>query len=226
MTLITDLFAKAPFQPFTEHIVHTADCFEKIPDFFAAIAENKWEELEKIAKKIYKSEHEADKIKREILRNLPKEFIFGLPMHHLMDLIHHQDQIANAVEDLVGFLAIRHTRLPKFLMNNLDKLITSIVETCRQYQTAIKESDKLVKTSFANTATESVLATIEKVEQLEWESDKNQNKFLKNLFKHESSLKSLDAIFWLRIAKELGGIANAAEAAARAYRLIILTCKN
>jgi predicted phosphate transport protein (TIGR00153 family) len=64
-------FCQVPIKPLQKHIVKVHVCCEQLIPFFDAVAEDRWEDAEKIRQQIAQLEKEADILKREIRLKLP-----------------------------------------------------------------------------------------------------------------------------------------------------------
>ena len=74
VSLIKDLFRESPFEPLRFHMKTVMECVSLVRPMFEALRHGQYDELQTIAKKIYKVEHEADIIKDDIRSTIPKRF--------------------------------------------------------------------------------------------------------------------------------------------------------
>ena len=68
---------------------------------------------------------------------------------------------------------------------------------------------------------EDILVKINAISQLEWEADKAQFGMLRIMFEMEDDLKPIDIIWWSKILREVGDLANYSEKTADRIRLLL-----
>ena len=109
---ILGLFAKSPIKPLQKHIVKVHQCSQQLVPFFDAVAEDRWEDAEKIRQQIAQLEKEADILKREIRLKLPRGLFLPVARTDLLELLTQQDKIANRAKDISGRMLGRKMEFP------------------------------------------------------------------------------------------------------------------
>ena len=69
MTIISKLFGKSPFEPLYQHMLKVKECVDLVKPLMESFINGEQDKVEKYAKQIFKAEHKADLVKKEI-RNL------------------------------------------------------------------------------------------------------------------------------------------------------------
>ncbi len=107
MSIISKLFGKSPFEPLYQHMCKVKKCVDLIQPLMQAFVDEDFKEVTKITRQIFKAEHEADLMKKEIRITLPKGIFLPVARGDILRFLKEQDHIADATEDLAGLLAMR-----------------------------------------------------------------------------------------------------------------------
>jgi len=211
MSILSKLFGKSPFEPLYQHMLKVKVCVDLVGPLIEALISGNREELENIAEKIFKAEHEADLVKKEIRNNLPKGIL--LPVHRgdILNFLREQDKIADSAEDLAVLVTMRKMTVPEELKECLKNLVARVLKTCETAMIVSSEIKILAETSFGGVEAHKVMELIEQLKMEEWEADKVQMKLAKKMFSIEGKLDSISVMMWMQIFREIGALANHAE---------------
>lgn len=211
MSIISKLFGKSPFEPLYQHMCKVKQCVDLIPPLMHAFIEEDFDKITKITKRIFKAEHEADLMKKEIRINLPKGILLPVARGDILRFLKEQDNIADASEDLAGLLAMRRMKVPTELKKELQHLVDEVLEAFDLTMKVSSEIKLLAETSFGGVEAQKVMEMIEKIKVKEWEADKAQMKAAQKMFSIEDQLDPVSVMMWMQIFRELGNLANHAE---------------
>ena len=211
MSIIKDLFRESPFEPLRFHMKSVMECVAFVRPMFEAVRDLKHEELQKLAKSIFKVEHQADMIKDEIRQTIPKRFFLPVYRGDLLSYVKLQDDMADSVEDIAVLLTIKKLTLPAVLVDPTFEYVAKVEETCRQTHTISEHTPSLLEGDMAGAEAERALTLIAEVEKREWEADRLQYVLSQKLFALEDEMKATDILLWFRVFGELGQLANFAE---------------
>ncbi len=223
MTLIDRLFRKSPFGPIMEHAKKVHECVDLINPLLKAWLREDWDEIDRLGNDISRKEHEADKIKISIRNSLPKSLFYPVPRGDLLRILHNQDNIADAVEDLSVVLTLRKTLLPKGLIKDFEDFVAQVIETCLMLFSANEKLELLLEASFTGPPTEKVLKIADEIGTLEWKCDNKSRELVKNLIALEDQLDPLAIIFTMKIIEVIGNISNYAENCGDNLRHLIIS---
>ena len=123
-------FEKAPFVPLGEHMTKAKECVALVVPMFEAVRDGDYDGLETLAKKIFKLEHEADEIKDDIRRQIPRTFYLPIYRGDLLAYLKLQDDIADSVEDIAVCLTIKNLPLPAVLEELTFEYVRRVMQTC------------------------------------------------------------------------------------------------
>ena len=211
MSILTKVFGKSPFEPLYQHMLKVNECVTLVKPLMEALLADDQDEVETIAKKIFKAEHDADMVKKEIRNNLPKGIFLPVNRGDMLNYLREQDKIADSAEDLAVLITLRKMRVPEELRENLKILVEKVLVTCETAMKVSSEIKLLAETSFGGAEAEKVMETIEELKLDEFEADKAQMKLAKKMFSIEATLDPVSIMMWMNVFKELGALANHAE---------------
>lgn len=205
------VFAKSPLKPIEQHIVTVTRCSNLLIPFFEATFSDDWSVAEKIQKEISSVEEEADKIKRELRMSLPGGIFMPMERQDLLDLLKHQDQIANKAKDVSGLVFGRHMLVPQAIQDEFMVYLKRCIDATVQASKAINELDELLETGFRGREVNLVENMVNELDMIEDDTDKLQVKLRSKLHALEPELPPVDVMFLYKIIEGIGGLADVAE---------------
>ena len=221
MSIISKLFGKSPFEPLYQHMVKVKECVDLVRPLMDALLQGETKKVKEIAKKIFKAEHYADMVKKDIRSHLPKSIFLPVARGDLLRFLKEQDNIADSAEDLAVMLTLRKTTVPEEMKEDLKDFVNKVLETYEMAMIVSSEIKVLAETSFGGAEAHKVTELIEQVKVKEWEADKAQMNTAKKLFSIEEKLDPVSVVMWMNILKELGTLANHAENAGDQMRVML-----
>ena len=123
MSIISKLFGKSPFEPLYQHMVKVKECVDLVRPLMDAVLQGEAKKIKEIAKKIFKAEHDADMVKKDIRSHLPKSIFLPVARGDLLRFLKEQDNIADSAEDLEVLLTLRKTTVPEELKEAITTFI-------------------------------------------------------------------------------------------------------
>jgi len=221
MSILTKVFGKSPFEPLYQHMLKVNECVNLVKPLMEALLADDQEQVEAIARKIFKAEHDSDIVKKEIRNNLPKGIFLPVNRGDMLNYLREQDKIADSAEDLAVLVTLRNMRVPEELQENLRILVEKVLITCETAMKISSEIKLLAETSFGGAEAEKVMDSIEELKLDEFEADKAQMKLAKKMFSIEAKLDPVSIMMWMHIFKELGALANHAENLGDNHRMML-----
>ena len=186
-----------------------------------AFLKGEQEKVKDVARKIFKAEHDADMVKKEIRSRLPKSILLPVARGDILRFLKEQDNIADSAEDLAALLILRKTTVPEELKEKIKNFVDKVLETYEVAMTVSSEIKLLAETSFGGEEAHKVMDLIEQLKLKEWEADKAQMKVARKMFSIEKKLDPVSVMMWMHIFRELGTLANHAENAGDQMRLML-----
>lgn len=221
MSIISKLLGKSPFEPLYQHMLKVKACVDLVRPLMDAFLKGEEEKVKDVAKKIFKAEHDADIVKKDIRSNLPKSIFLPVARGDILRFLKEQDHIADSAEDLAALLILRKTTVPEELKAELKNFVDKVLETYEVAMTVSSEIKLLAETSFGGEEAHKVMELIESLKLKEWEADKAQMTAAKKMFSIEKKLDPVSVMMWMHIFSELGTLANHAENAGDQMRLML-----
>ncbi|MBT5293088.1 MAG: TIGR00153 family protein [Cellvibrionales bacterium] len=217
----SNLFGQSPIRPIQTHMARVHECAEQLIPFIEASLQDDWATAKQIRSNISKLEGKADKIKKDLRLNLPKNLLMPVHRSDMLDLIGRQDKIANCTKDISGIMMGRKMVIPEAMAEIILEYAETAVATSAQALKAINEMDELLSTGFRGRELVLVEGLIEELDDLENKNDKLQIAVRAKLFKLESKLSPIDVMFLYRIIDGIGELADRAQKVGSRMQLLI-----
>lgn len=218
---LSRLFGPNPFSLLKSHMRVVLRSVEELPSLFQAVLDERQDDVETIQRRIFEIEAEADGIKKEVRRHLPRTILLPVNRADLIELLVMQDKIANVAQDVAGLVVERRMVVPDCLRDHLMPFVQDCVEVCRYAATIIEELDELLETGFSGPEAHTVADMIDQLNRLEHASDESGMAISRALFQHEDHIKPVSVIFWHRLIEWIGDTADSAEAVGERLQLMI-----
>ena len=217
----SNLFGQSPIRPIQTHMARVHECAEQLIPFIESSLQDDWATAKQIRSTISKLETKADKIKKDLRLNLPKNLLMPVHRSDMLDLIGRQDKIANCTKDISGIMMGRKMVIPESMAEIVLEYAETAVATSAQALKAINEMDELLSTGFRGRELILVEGLIEELDDLENKNDKLQIAVRAKLFKLESKLSPIDVMFLYRIIDGIGELADRAQKVGSRMQLLI-----
>ena len=146
MRALMALFGKSPFKPLQAHMEKVRECVERIRPLFDALLAGNRDEVEKLVNEICRLESEADAIKNDIRGHLPKSIFLPIDRRDLLEILDHQDSIADISQDIAVLLTLRDLQFHPDLKEPLDNLLKEVTTVCQLAADITREFDELLET--------------------------------------------------------------------------------
>jgi predicted phosphate transport protein (TIGR00153 family) len=217
---LSDIISTSPLALVEQHVKLCAKCVAKLADYFEAAQADKWTKAEQIHAEIVRLESEADELKLEVRRNLPRRFWTSMSRVDLLELIRMQDKMANDTQDATGLSLGRELAFPAALEKGLRKYIKTVIESADAAVEVILAMRELSQSAFGARQARNIMNKAILVEKLERKTDKAQARLRARLRSHEEKLSPVDAIFLYQLLAQIGLIADRAEKVAHRAQII------
>ncbi|MDK2594949.1 TIGR00153 family protein [Pseudoalteromonas obscura] len=205
------VFAKSPIKPIEEHIKIVHQASESLIPFFEHVFKGEWTEADALRVNIRNLEREADALKREVRLQLPRGLFMPVERTDLLELITHQDKIANKAKDIAGRVVGREMEIPESIQNDFVAYLSRCVDATKQASKAINELDELLETGFRGREVVLVEKMLSELDAIEQDTDDMQIKIRQELRQVEAELNPVDVMFLYKIIEWVGELADIAE---------------
>ena len=218
---IFKVFGRSPIKPLQKHMRKALETAEKLPEFFTATTNADWEKAASIQQTIASLENDADQIKQDIRSHLPKKLFLPVPREDVLEILTVQDKLPNRVKDIAGLVVGRRMQIPTAILECFNTLVARSIECTRQAHVATSEIDELLETGFCDNEIDFIENVINKVCEIEHETDNLQIDVRAQLFHIENELSPIDVMFLYKVIEWTGDIADKAEQIAERLQLLI-----
>jgi len=218
---VFSMFGTSPVRPLQQHMSKVILCANELLPFFEAVLADDWEQAKKRQQTIALLENDADDLKHELRMNLPSGLMMAMSRRDLLEVLSMQDKVANKSKDIAGLILGRKMQFPKEVGECLQQLIKRSVDAVTQAQTTINELDELVETGFRGREVELVEAMVNKLDDIESESDKIEVKVRGMVFKIENDLPPINVMFIYQVIDWAGELADLAQRVGSRFELML-----
>ena len=211
MSTIGKLFGRSPFGRVQEHMAQVATCIAKMSEAIAALAEDRYSDLDQIAADVSHLEHQADQIKDDIRNRLLKRIFMPIDRAEVLEIVSLQDALADTAEDLCVVLTIKRISIPDDIRDDFGEFCNLNVKAFETVATIIDQLDELIESGFGGAEGELVRSLARQVAYTEHQADLVQIRLLKKLYAHDQDMTAGEFHLWMRLTRILGSISNLSE---------------
>jgi predicted phosphate transport protein (TIGR00153 family) len=220
MPFISSLIGRSPIRPMQQHMEAAVACAREVLPLAEAMAAGDTAAIHERRAEISRLEHEADQIKNEIRSNLPRRFFMAVSRRDMLEILDHQDSIADRAQDIAELAEIRSMTIPDPMREPMLDLVRQVIATCEQAEQVVNRLDELVETGFGEREVARVEEMISGVNRAESETDAVAERCLRTLFAIEDEL-GVSTLFWYRIVQWIAQMADYAERVGNRLRLLL-----
>jgi predicted phosphate transport protein (TIGR00153 family) len=205
------VFAKSPLKPLEDHINIVHKCSQGLLPFFEAVYAQDWKTAQKQQKAISMLEKKADEIKRDLRTSLPGGIFMPIQRQDVLELLTQQDKIANKSKDISGRILGRQLAIPVELQVPFLEYLHRCLDATNQAKKVINELDDLLETGFRGRELRVVEDMIERLDEIEDDTDLLQISLRRDLLALEKDLNPVDVMFLYSIIEWVGELADISE---------------
>ena len=216
-----NIFARSPIHPLQTHMEKVQACVSHLLPFFKSVLEHDWQRAEHYQQQVSELEKTADDIKKDIRMHLPNSLFLPFARADLLSLLSRQDKIANKAKDIAGLVLGRKIQFPKSLQQALLDYVERNIDACQQALKAIEELDELLETSFRGRSVTFVSELLDKLDQIEDDTDVQQRELRASLFAIEQDLQPVQVVFMYHIIDNIGDLADHSQSVGGQLQLIM-----
>jgi len=206
--VFSNIFGASPVRPLQLHMAKVTECVAKLLPYFDAVLKQDWDSANELYNTISSLEQEADKRKKELRLNLPKGMMLPVSRRDLLEVLTMQDNIANKAKDIAGLVLGRKMIFPEVLGAQIHSYVQRCIDTATQAENTVNELDELVETGFKGSELELVEKMIQRLDEIESDTDKIQVAIRASLYSIEKTLAPVDAMFMYKIIEDIGAVAD------------------
>jgi len=219
--MLVNIFGTSPVQPLEKHVNIAYQCTKQLIPFFEAAIAGDWDKAKEHRAAVEQYEHEADNVKKEIRKHLPKSLFMPVPREDLLELLLVQDKMANRAKDVSGLVLGRKMRIPEAIASDFMLFVQRNVDAAKQARKSVRELDELFTTGFRGAEADLVEALVEELDRIETETDQLQADLRAAVFRIENQLDPVTVVFLYRVIELTGEIADMAERVGRRLELLL-----
>lgn len=211
MRTIASLFGRSPFVPLQSHMRKVSECIDGVGELFQVFVSEDHDSIGEIARRISKTEHEADLVKHDIRNNMPRGLFLPVDRSNLLEILSTQDEIADTAENIGVLCNLKKLPVPDTLKDLFLDFCSKTTECFHLSRRVIEELDELLESGFGGAEAEKVRELVHDVALKEHEVDLCQRELLRVVFDSEDVLSYTEFHLWLRILSEIATISDLSE---------------
>jgi len=213
------MFMASPFDGIKNHVDKLKECASVFQQAIECYISSKCETFEEFRQKVAKLESEADAIKQNIRRYLPKGAILPVNKFELFRYLGEQDQVLDAMEDTLDWISYRsEPAMPKELEKDFLHLVDVVIDPVEDLSNMVFEARKYFK-NFSEKQRVVVKDIIRNLSQQEHEADKVEDMIKEKVLNMKTDPVTVYHLF--RLAVIIGSIADHAENAGDMMRSMV-----
>ncbi|MCP3870603.1 MAG: TIGR00153 family protein [Gammaproteobacteria bacterium] len=218
---IASLLGSSPFKPMQAHMRIVNECVAEVPALFQALINGDADGITKQKNAIFAKEQEADNLENDLREHFPKSLFMPVDRRDLLELLDMQDSIADTAQDIAGMMIERDMAVPENMKEPLVAFVQRCVDTCNLASTIVLELDELIETGFRGDEAGKVGKMVQKLSEIEDETDDMGMALARTLFSQEDDMKAVSVIFWYQMIQWIGDLADYSEKVGDRMRLLI-----
>lgn len=194
---------------------------DNMPSLIKAVAEQDSSGVEAAKDAIFVAEAEADRIKNDLRRHLPRGLFLPVDRRDLLEVLDMQDSIADVAQDIAELLFERRMTIPEGMETEVVNLVNRCVAVCHQAAKIIAELDELIAMGFGGREAAQVEQMVAALNESEDQTDLLGIALNRALFEREDSLSAVTVMFWYQLIEWIGDLADYGEKVGNRLRLLI-----
>jgi len=167
--------------------------------------------IAELARKISKSEHEADLVKNDIRNHLPRGLFLAVDRGKILEILSTQDEIADTAENVAVLCTLKNLTVPEPMKDLFNEFCAKSTDCFQLTSRIIEELDELLESGFGGAEAERVREIVHEVAVKEHEVDLCQRSLLRVIFNLEDQLPYSEFHLWLGILAEIAQISDLSE---------------
>ncbi len=203
------------------HMEKVVACLAKLSEIFSCLQEGQFEKIDQLAKDVSEYEHQADLIKNDIRKSLPKSFLFPIDRTNFLEILTLQDSIADIAEEIAGFLVIKQLQVPPEIKELLHQYINKNMDCAWDIKDIVLSFDQLIEASFGGPIATKIKDQVDVIAYKEYESNFLRRKTNKALFEIGDKFSTPDFILWMRLIEDIGFISHLSEKVALRIEMVL-----
>ncbi len=218
---LTGIFGGSPIKPLQQHMEKVHACVENLIPYMKSVLEKDIDAMHEHYETIARLEREADELKNQLRMQMPNRLFMPISRSDLLDILRIQDKIAGKCKDISGIMLGRKMQIPEGIASDFLDFVNRNIDCVTQACTAINELDELVGTGFVKGVVDLVEDMVQKIDDIEHETDQMQIKIRAKLFEVERELYPVDVMFLYQIIDLTGDLADGAERVGNRLQLML-----
>lgn len=215
------IFSHSPISHLKSHAALVVTVLELAARFQTASRAGQWAVCDELFEEIERVEREADDLKAQFQRQLPRGVLMPVYRTDLLEIILILDRIPNQIKDYAGISLGRQSTLPTQAGEAFSGYIELGLECVKLLKQLIDELEDLFRSGFNEREIKFVSSLAEKISAIEHRADKERVALNRILRRCEAETPPLDMMFIYQMVGYIAGVTdNCQEAGFRVVAMI------
>src|SRR5690606_5753183 len=145
--------------------------------------------------RIVELEQEADEMKKDLRLRLPSSLFMPVDRRDVLEVLTMQDMVAGSARDVAGLITGRNIQIPASMAEDYFSLVKRCIDACIQAHRSIEDLDELIETGFSKPERKRVSKLLNKLDDIEQDTDEQQVELRAALFQLENDLHPVNVMF-------------------------------
>jgi uncharacterized protein len=221
MAILTNLFGESPFGTLEAHGEKVNAAVRLLGDAFAAVHAGDQAKLRDLAERISRLETEADNVRNQLHEMVVSKVLLPLRKEEFLNILEHQDSMADRAEDIASTLTFRDMSLPPPLMTDVLNYLDEVLNNCELASGIMSKLDLLVEASFTGRDARTVSKLSTELAQREDAIKRVQVQLIRKLLAPEVLLPPVEAVLWFQVVSLLGELSKSADRIGNGIRMTL-----
>ncbi len=208
-TPFEDVVFDSPFEGLKEHSCLVKETTKELKKGIKLYVDGEFDEAQESFDKVSTIEHDADKVKIYIRRNLPRFILMPITRGDFLSLLKESDHIADTAEDVGFLLPMREEEIPNIIKKDFKMFSEKVFESVKQFEVLMEGFTEVLDSTFSKKPKERIKRLQQELSRKEHEADKIQKKISKKLFNYDEN--PMTALHLLKVTNKMDRIADYAE---------------
>jgi predicted phosphate transport protein (TIGR00153 family) len=220
-TSIIDTLPSPPFKILMAHFDRVCASVQKLNEMIEFYIEGDFTEASNVSVEISRLEHEADEIKRHLRATMPRMILMPVSRGDLLEILTHNERIADSAQDVAQILDMRETAIPEELQPMLKSFLNHIVDSVMALRKMMDHLGHVFESAFARIETDEMIDLGHHVHEHEYKADSIGKQLSKATYALEGEVSPLTVVHILRFTDVMDRVADNAENSALKIVLVV-----
>lgn len=218
---LLETLPSSPYKMLDEHFKKVCKATRKVDKMVKLYLEGNFTEASSVSVEISRLEQEADELKRNLRKSIPRKIFMPISKEDLLDVLRSNERIIDTCQDVAQLLDMRETRVPDELHPLYERFLGHIIDAVDSLRDMMNLLGKVLESAFAKVETNEVIGLGHLVHEHEYKADSVNKQLSKAIYDLEDQESPMALFHMMKFSDVLDSIADHAENAANSLVLVV-----